>query len=335
MKYTSLRLARGVLPTLALLSAANAFAGAIITSGPVALGINDEGHLNYDVGNIVSNSTRTGLAILGNSGSYLDATSPGCFCEGWGVSFESTSGYANVSTDSGVNNLSVLSFTSTASTATSTVAITSFPDLVVSQAYQPASIRPNELFENIVTITNKSARDLNNVRYVRVMDWDVPPTEFNEYVTIRGTATTSLLEESHLNGFATANPLAIGTESGFGGLNVDVIDAGPRDHGARFLFNFGTIKAGESYSFSVYYGAAYDQATMLQALFDESIELYSLGQSNGGQVTGSPYTYAFGFKGVGGIVIDPIIPEPSTVAFIAMGLLGGLVAVRRRFAKRA
>jgi len=58
-----------------------------------------------------------------------------------------------------------------------------------------------------VTIANSTASDLTDVRYVRVMDWDVPPTEFNEYVTIKGTTTTTLLELSHDDGFDTPNPL--------------------------------------------------------------------------------------------------------------------------------
>ncbi|HEX2854151.1 MAG TPA: PEP-CTERM sorting domain-containing protein [Opitutaceae bacterium] len=315
-----------------------AHAGAVITnpSGTVSLGVNDAGHLNFTDGILTAPNGAggaVGVSII-DGGVRRDSTSPGCLCEGWGVSGSGVSGYANISTDGGVNNLTVDSFTSTATTATSTVHVGTLPDLVVTQAYAPAAEAPDVLFRDLVTITNTGAVAITDVRYVRVMDWDVPPTEFAEFVTIAGTASTTLLARSHDNGFNTANPLGGDAPIIGSTVDVDFADVGPADHGAYFRFDFGTLAAGESKTFSVYYGAGFSEASVLGALGDVGIELYSLGQSGGGAATGTPYTYAFGFKGVGGVVVLPpsggAVPEPSTYGLIGAAMLGAVVYLRRR-----
>jgi hypothetical protein len=313
-------------------------AGALIVNpaGTVALGVNNEGHLNFQAGVPGNASGYVGVSIISGA-SYLDATAPGCLCEGWGVSGNGIAGFANVSTDGGANNLTVDSFSSTASTATSTVHVSSLPDLTVTQAYAPAveAGASDVLFRNTVTITNTSAATITDVRYVRVMDWDVPPTEFSEYVTIQGTASTTLLQRSHNDGFETANPLINGAPITGSTLNADFTDLGVFDHGAYFRFGFGDLAAGESKTFSIYYGGGTSEAQVLGALGAVGIELYSLGQSStaGGPTVGTPYTFAFGFKGVGGTVVLPnpgAVPEPSTYGLIGAAMLGAVVYLRRR-----
>ncbi len=307
-----------------------AYAGATIINpaGTVALGVNDEGHLNTSTGSVAVNSGATGVAYKFPDGSFRDATSPGCYCEGWGVSVNgTTSGYANVSTD-GVQNLTVDSFTSTATTATSSVHLTNLPGLSVTQAYAPGSNAPGELFRDQVTITNNTSSDMTDVKYVRVMDWDIPTNEFYELVTIKGTATTALLEESGDNGFNSANPLA-----GYGNFdpachNADCDKSGPSDHGAYFRFNFGSLAAGLSKTFDIFYGAAATKSLAIAAIGAESIELYSLGQRGGVSNPDDLPTYFFGFKGVGGVAIEPV-PEPLTLTLMGIGM-AGLAATRRR-----
>jgi hypothetical protein len=321
----------------------SAYAGAVIINpaGTVALGVNDAGHLNFSSAVNPSNASATGLSIITPAGVRLDATAPGCLCEGWGVSGNGIAGYANVSTD-GVVNLSVDSFTSTASTATSTVHVTSLPALSVTQVYAPATEAgaSDVLYKDTVTITNTGGATITDVRYVRVMDWDVPPTEFSEYVSIKGTASTTLLQRSHNDGFETANPLVNGSPITASTLNADFQDLGVLDHGAYFRFGFGDLAAGESKTFSIYYGAAFSETQALNALGAVGIELYSLGQSStpNGPDLGLPYTFAFGFKGVGGIVVVPpaepgAVPEPSTYGLIGAALLGAVVYFRRRQTK--
>lgn len=317
-----------------------AHAGAVIINpaGTVALGINDLGHLNFSSGSAATtpiNASATGLSII-TGGVLRDSTAPGCLCEGWGVSGNGIAGFANVS--GGTGGLTLDSFVSTASTATSTVHLSSLPNLVVTQAYAPAVElgASDVLFRDLVTISNTGLSTITDVRYVRVMDWDIPPTEFNEFVTISGTASTSLLAVSHDNGFETANPLASTSPILGGTLNVDFTDSGPTDHGAYFRFDFGSILAGETKTFSVYYGAGTSESQVLGALGAVGIELYSLGQSNtaGGPSLGTPYTFAFGFKGVGGVTVLPpgpgAVPEPSTYGLIGAAMLGAVIYLRRR-----
>lgn len=201
----------------ALFGFGSAQAGTIIyntgaaATASVALGVNDDGSLNTSDGNIVVNSGATGLAYNFGTAGWRDATSPGCLCEGWGVQANGVNGGASVENNGGAFNLTFGAATGvTGSTVTTMSTLTSLSQVSIKHEFAPADAAPGALFKVNVTITNTGDTALAGVRYVRAMDWDVPLTEFNEYVTIKGTGTTTLLEQSNDNGFcwSTRKPAA-------------------------------------------------------------------------------------------------------------------------------
>lgn len=292
----------GVLLAATVMAAPSASAhpaNAIISNGTIQLGVWDEGHLNVPGG---APSSETGTTTVGLR--YLptgaEATAPGCLCEGWGAAdaISGVTGHANEAAG-GVTNLTPVSFTSDARSAVSVVDVGT--TLRVTHDYHP-SATPN-LYEVDVTVENISASPVD-LRYRRVMDWDVEPTAFSEFVTIQGTAgATDVLFASN-NGFASANPLAGPSDIGSIG---DFVDAGPTDHGALFDFGFGALDAGATKSFRTYYGAAANEADALAALGAVGAEVYSLGQpSSTDPKVGDPNTFIFAFAGVGGVPVGGV-----------------------------
>jgi len=289
-----------------------AHAGAVITQGNIAMGINDTAEID-----LVSAGVGLSLAGVG------DALIPGCPCEGWGVSVNNTNAGGASQSNPNPGNLTLSSFSSTASTATSVVTLTDLPTLEVTHAFGPSA--STALFGVDVTIRNTGDSAFSDLMYTRVMDWDVPPNVFNEYVTVQGVGATNLVL-SHNNGFDDVNPLGGSGALDPSTVNVNFTDNGPSDHGAYFKFNFGTLGAGESRTFNIFYGATYDERTALLALAAVGAEVYSLGQSDLDPSGGTPGTFIWGFKGVGG---TPIVPEPSTLLLLLTGL-GATVAHRMR-----
>jgi hypothetical protein len=268
-----------------------------IDNDTVLLAVRPEGHLNVPDGTgSAAGAGPVGLHFIPTGN---EATAPGCLCEGWGAADadSAVTGYANVDSDGGAHNMTVESFTSTDSTAVSVVNIED--TLRVTHDYHPSADTPN-LYEVTVTIENVSGGPLSDIRYRRVMDWDVEPPPFSEFVTINGGNASQLLFSSN-DGFATANPLGGPEDLGFTG---DFVDAGPNDHGALFDFGFGGLGAGESTSFNIFYGAAADEIAANAAVAAVGAEVFSYGQpSSSDPAIGTPNTFIFAFGGVGG---DPI-----------------------------
>lgn len=303
---------------------------AIIDNGLIQMGINDQGHLNVWGGTPSSGegTTAVGLRYMPTN---AESTAPGCLCEGWGAADATigTSGYANVAVD-GVVNMQLVSFTSTSDTATSIVDIpnSASPVLRVKHYYHPSST-PN-LYQVDVNVTNMGTVPVD-LRYRRVMDWDVEPTAFDEFVTIDNGSAANISYTSD-NGFASANPLSGPSSLGFTG---SFFDAGPDDHGALFDFSFGTLAPGETKQFVTFYGAAATEADANTALATVGAEAYSFGQANvpDGPTLGIPNTFIFAFKGVGGEPIyeppTPPVPELSTIVLTSAGMFGILLVSRR------
>jgi hypothetical protein len=340
----------------------SALAGAIIKYGDTFLGVNNEGHLNIaasDEGLTIPDGfigPAEGTSFFGRNpenipiGLYRnglgDATSPGCLCEGWGVAATlnagagtRVSGFASGSiVNGGIGGLTGGSFGSTDSTATSQVTLTDADDNIsVTHSFGPSLAEG--VFQVSVSIRNNTGSAIDDLVYRRAMDWDIPPTEFREFVTHGGVEVN--LESAGGNirhasdgGFSDVDPLQSPSPVLGSTVNVDFEDNGPNDHGSVFDFAFGQLADGERRTFNIFYGSAANEAEALGAIATLGVNAYSLGQSSGdggfggddggdfggdfegdfpsvalaastgeaaGPESGEPATFLFAFGGVGGI----------------------------------
>ena len=189
---------------------------AAVSNGTLRLGINPEGHLDA----IVGDGEWLGLEYVPTGAEGLIN---GCWCEGWGVADRAAgvAGYASVANGGVSHAMTVTGFAVTGETADSTVEIGD--RLRVRHVYHP-SARP-ELYQVDLTVDNIGSAPADVV-YRRAMDWDVPPTEFDEFVTIQGSHPR-LLDASD-NGFNNVNPLLPLYDLGARGTFEDVgPDEGP------------------------------------------------------------------------------------------------------------
>jgi len=319
-----------IVPMAMLLGGGQALAGAVITHGATSLGVNDSAELNF-----FSDGPGGFLTYGVYRDPIGDAISPGCLCEGWGVSTTyagfTTSGWANQD-DGGAFGLTGGVFGSTANTASSSIGLSGAP-IQVDHLFGPSL--QADIFQVNVTIRNTGAATAENIVYRRVMDWDVPPTAFNEFVTHQGVEANLVANGGNVlyasnDGFASGDPLSGPSSLDSASENTDFVDLGPSDHGSLFDFAFGNLAAGESRSFNIFYGSRENEASALAALAALGVDLYSLGQSDPllpdpGNPDGTPATFIFAFGGVGGVApgeteanpVLPFVPAPGEFVFPA------------------
>lgn len=305
-KFTLLATLGGIVPVTAVAN--------IIDNGTVQLGINDAGNLVTD---------GIGLTFLPTGG---EALAPGCACEGWGLSDITTSQFGKAGETFGYTNITGATITTSGTgsatnsigdSSTSMVTITDGTFVFDVEHAFSTSDSPN-LYQVDVTTTNMGA-DVGELVYRRAMDWDVPPTEFNEYVTIQGWPASRLRGSSD-DGFADGNPnVPLTAVAGDAVVDGNFTDSGPADHGAAFDFTFGSVPAGASEGFTIFYGATASEGDALIALADVGAEVYSLGQpsSPDGDTLGVPNTFIFAFAGVGGTPVDRATTGSSSAAIAA------------------
>lgn len=332
MKILNKNLVRCFFVLLLTIFTGLAQSAAIITNGNTFLGINDEGHLNVSTSSTLIGPDGPGTYGLWRNG-VGDATSPGCLCEGWGVAVTTpigfrAAGFANESAGSG--GLTGGIFGATASTATSIISLSDAP-AEVTHFFGPSLAQ--DVFQAQITIRNTSLTDtLTDVVYRRVMDWDVPPTEFSEFVTHGGVAANLESAGGNVrfasdNGFASSDPRISAGALDPSTINTDFVDNGATDHGSVFDFAFGNLAPGESRIFNIFYGSTGNEADAMTALTMLNADVYSLGQNStpDGPTVGTPATFLFAFGGVGGIEpgsdptapILPFVPAPGEFEFPA------------------
>ena len=266
--------------------------------GNTFLGVNDQGHLNFTTSDDVA--LAGGVVgpdqpfLAGNQFSYGlfrygvgAGTSPGCECEGWGASAEFAGpGYVSLGAsidNGGISGISgVGTFDSVGPTATSTVH-SAGNELTIRHNFGPSIFF--DVFQATVTITNDTDETARNVTYRRILDWDIPPTPFDEFVLVQGVEANLVANGGNLiravdNGFDPANPGDGMLTSINEPANTDFHDSGQSDHGAGFDFGFGDLEAGESRSFNIFYDTAPDQAQAEAAVATLNLDVWSFGQSN-------------------------------------------------------
>ena len=247
--------------------------GAIISNGVIKLGLFSEGALN---------AMGVGLIFMKPSGVEVESTYHGCPCEGWGASASRTSngasfsGYAN----NGRSTANIVSqpILSNGVTAFIDTTLATGP-LRVTHSYFPSPDTSNMYVADVTYENTDSTETLTNLRYRRVMDWDIPPFLYNECVTI-DVGTSNSVEAVSNSGFASTDPLL----SVASGSTASSYDIGPRDHGALLQFLFKkpddgalvTLAPGETFTFQILYGAAANKADAAQALANVGAEVSHL-----------------------------------------------------------
>jgi hypothetical protein len=183
----------------------------VIGNGTIELGVNQHGPLNYG---------GVGLHHLPTDGDLLVPAYPG---EVWDLADAASCASGSARPGSGGVNPTNRSFVAT---ARSVVEVGNA--CRVTHDFHPSPLTA-DLYEVTVTVKNLQAAAAADLPYRRVLDWDVPPTEFSEYVTIAGSSPLLLFSSN--NGFAPGDPRSGPSDLGHTGT-FDT--KGPQDHGALF-----------------------------------------------------------------------------------------------------
>jgi hypothetical protein len=269
--------------------------GAILNNGTVELGVYDYGNLNEDGGSpSLCGISTVGLRYIPTGG---ESTSPGCLCEGWGVADGVAGDSAYADRAAGIVNVTVDSFTATATTATSVVtAGTTF------------------------RVTH-----------------DFKPTTFSEFVTIQGGAAASAVLYTDDNAFQVPDPLAGRSPLNVTGDFIDngpddhgaLFDFGfgaLADGESTSFFIYYGAAGNEADALAALTAVSAEVYTFGQIDWDgtgDPLDLCSASRPGTyGASSGEPNTYIFGFSGVGGVPIEGVaIPTTNTVGLVVFLLL--------------
>lgn len=282
----------------------------VLNTGLLQMGVNDDASL--------------GGQAVGFVGPTGDAIMPGCLCEGWGAAANGVGNWTYGETGTnGVVSAQLTTTTATGAGLSAQSVVNLANGLQVTHSYSSAA--GGALFKVSINLLNNSAATLADVRYARTLDWDVTPGYFDfNYTTVYGGTPTGpggKVLTTSTNPFAAPNPMSVRSQE----QDQNVVNS-PGDKGGFFVFGFGDIAAGESYSFDTYIGANESVDGLLADLGSVGVEAYSY---TTGSDAGFAPAYGYGFAGLG---LPPIldVPEPSVIALTALALLGAGAATRRR-----
>jgi hypothetical protein len=262
---------------------------AVIGNGTVELGVNPQG----DLGAPGTPSSGTGTTNVGVR--YVPTNGEGLTTgtEGWGVADAKTGVSGWVANGNTSSNIQVVNFTSTPTTAVSVVNVGS--TLQVTQNFHPSA--SPDLYEVTVTVQNFTSQAVD-LRYRQVVGWSTEPTPGFDFVTFHGAANPAVLYDSD-NSLASANPLNASDRFALvSGASGNFSNKGPANQGVLLDLKLGTLAANSSTTFTLWFGAAPDQATALAALSTVNAQVWGLGIPDTPAPTtyGAPNTFIVGFS---------------------------------------
>ncbi len=230
-------------------------------------------------GNLIA----AGIGLRRRGDSDTEVLAHGWLCEGWGISAGDVSGYANAdSSCGGTSGLTLESFSMTSTPAgTRAVSVTRMGNaLRVTHDFGPSA--DANLYRVDVRVERLPGYGLSGytdtpIKYRRTFDWDVAPTQFNEFVTWakRSDHADRFVTYTSDNGFARSDPLSGPTYlAASGWFDRD----GLSDHGGLIDLNLGHLgMLDPPVEFTLYYGVTTGEAAAKASVAAVDAHAYSLG----------------------------------------------------------
>jgi hypothetical protein len=216
-------------------SATIASAAGVITNGSFTVGIGDNGEL-FDYASYI------GFQRISDG---YDPLSPGTPRDSWGVTTNLGSAWADQAYF-GTSNLGGTTFTGLGGAAATATTVTGV-GVELFQSYTFAA--PNIVrIDHVITNTSTSALSL---LFQRDWDTDPQPTFYNN--SFGPVGASSLVVDSSYYGFEDPDPAAAYSSSCFTGCNV------ASDLGGGIKIGLPTLGAGQSTSFTYWYGISQDR----------------------------------------------------------------------------
>lgn len=326
----ALLLAGAAIAVLALVALMpHASAQGIISSGDLMLGVQPTGELTVPGGPPSDNCKTPPVSLRFQPGGVVtgqEAMDCDLEGEGWGVSVNggASAWWASSGIAAGTSSTpppTPNGFSVSTTTASSSVQM---GQLLMTQLYQPHSGFSN-VYDDVITLTNTGATDLTSVLYRREMAWGSSGVDddytFNTIGTFPANTAppAAVVRTSIVDRAVTLDPRTLYpslTEGPPQGPSVSRY--GPNDVAMVWQFDFGTLKAGATQTYTLYYGAASTAAAALTTLQNLQVQIYDIAESH---VSGFKTSWFMAFGNL------PVPPQPPGACSLVTGrgLDGNLV----------